>query len=173
MTIAAGERFPDVTVEVLAGGSHRRVGTAELLAGRRVVLFGVPGAFTPGCSEIHLPGYLTHADALAAAGIEGLLCMSVNDRFVMAAWGEAQGAGRIELVADGNGELTRALGLEIDAGRFGMGLRCRRFAAVVADGVVERIDVEPAGGVTVSGADAVLRTLRPAPAVEADRKPGE
>jgi peroxiredoxin (alkyl hydroperoxide reductase subunit C) len=158
--IAIGERIPEVALKRLGANGIEEVATAELFRGRRVALFGVPGAFTTTCSNVHLPGYVAYAERLRASGIDAIVCVSVNDPYVMAAWGEAHGAaGKVELVADWNGELARALGLEVDMPANGLGKRCRRFAAVVDDGVFTHVAVEPAKGVTVCGAENLLAIL--------------
>ena len=134
--------------------------TGAYFAGRKILLFGLPGAFTPTCSEIHLPGYIAKAAELRAAGVDAIACVAVNDPYVMAAWGEATGAtGKVDLLADGNGDLARAMGLEVDRSASGMGRRCRRFAALVDDGVFTILAVEPAFGVTVCGADHLLESI--------------
>ena len=131
-----------------------------MFGGKTVVLFAVPGAFTPTCSLQHLPGYITHADALKAKGVDGIVCMAVNDPFVMKEWGSSAGAGdAVMMLPDGNGEFTRALGLEMDGTGYGLGQRSKRFAMVVKDGTVTKIAVEPGGGLTVSGAEAILEAL--------------
>ena len=158
--IEVGDRIPEATIWLASAQGGVRAATGEYFAGRKVLLFGLPGAFTPTCSEIHLPGYIAKAEELRAAGVEAIACLAVNDPYVMAAWGEATGAtGKVDLLADGNGELAAALGLEVDRSAGGMGQRCRRFAAVVEDGVFLMLAVEPASGVTVCGADHLLETL--------------
>ena len=158
--IEVEERMPEVPLWLATAQGGERVGTGEYFAGRKILLFGLPGAFTPTCSEIHLPGYIAKAEALRAAGVDAIACVAVNDPYVMAAWGDAAGAtGKVDLLADGNGELARALGLEVDRTAGGMGQRCRRFAAVVDDGVFTMLAVEPASGVTVCGADHLLEAL--------------
>jgi len=159
MTIQVGDSLPDITLSVMGDNGPEAVSTAELLGRGRVVLFGVPGAFTPTCSARHLPGFKEHADALRARGIETLVCMSVNDVFVMAAWGRHTGADGIVMLADGNGDFARALGLDVDASAFGMGLRCNRFALVAEDGVVRQLFVEAPGEFRVSSAEHVLANL--------------
>jgi len=160
MKIAIGQRIPDVTLFRLGGSGIETVRTGELCAGRRVALFGVPGAFTPTCSNEHLPGYVARAAELHGSGVDLIACVAVNDPYVMAAWGEAQGAGdRIEMLADAAAELTRALGLERDLSSIGLGLRCRRFAALLEDGVFRHVAVEPGPGVTVCGATNLLYAI--------------
>jgi peroxiredoxin len=135
------------------------VATGDLFAGR-VVLFAVPGAFTPTCSNQHLPGYIKNADAIKAKGVDKILCVSVNDAFVMQAWGEQQRAGdKVIMVADGNGDLAKALGLTMDGSKFGMGLRSSRYSMLIEDGVVRRLNIEPGKGAEVSGAENMLKQL--------------
>lgn len=160
MAIRVGDKFPDVTLNSLTPGGMQQISTAELCAGRRVVIFGVPGAFTPTCSDTHLPGFIARAGDIRAAGAAAIACVAVNDAFVMAAWGKAHDAGDdVLMLADGNGELGRALGLDIDLSGFGMGLRTRRFAAIVDDGTVELLNVESGPEVGVSSAETVLAAL--------------
>ena len=158
--IAIGDRMPEVALKRLGTSGIEEVSTSARFRARRVALFGVPGAFTTTCSNVHLPGYVANAERLRASGIDAVVCVAVNDPYVMAAWGEAHGAeGKVELLADWNGELARALGLEVDLAASGLGRRCRRFAAIVDDGVFTHFAVEPAKGVTVCGADALLAIL--------------
>lgn len=158
--IKVGDKVPSVRVKHMTANGPAEISTDELFKGKTVVVFGLPGAFTPTCSEIHLPGYIAKAKELRAAGVEAIACLSVNDPYVMAAWGEATGAtGKVDLLADANGELARALGLEVDLAASGLGRRCRRFAAVVDDGVFIMLAVEPARGVTVCGAEHLLEAL--------------
>ena len=160
MTITAGDLIPLATLKTLTPEGVRDVSTADLLAGKTVVLFAVPGAFTPTCSDVHLPGFLARAAELRAKGADVIACVAVHDPFVMAAWGRDRGAGEeILMLADGNGELTRALGLELDARHLGMGWRSRRWAAIVEDGIVRMLGVEDGPDVGVSSADAVLAAL--------------
>ncbi len=161
MAISPGERLPNVTLSTLAADGPRSIETDELFAGRTVVLFAVPGAFTPTCSDDHLPGFVARLDDLLRCGVDRVACVAVNDAYVMGAWGKAAGVGEgILLLADGNGDFARAMGMAIDLGRFGMGMRSRRYAAVIEDARVGWLQVEPAGGVTVSSAEAVLAFLR-------------
>lgn len=158
--IEVEQRMPDVMVWQASTQGGERISTGAYFAGRKVLLFGLPGAFTPTCSEIHLPGYIEKAAALREAGIEAIACVAVNDPFVMGGWGEATGAtGKVDLLADADGELAHALGLEVDLSRSGLGRRCRRFAAVVDDGIFTMLAVEPARGVTVCGAEHLLEAL--------------
>jgi len=133
--------------------------TEDIFAGKKVVLFAVPGAFTPGCSLTHLPGYVVNADKIKASGVDSIVCMAVNDAFVMDAWGKSQNAEEMLMLADGNGELTAALGLELDGSGFGLGTRSQRFAMVVEDGTVTHLNVEPGAGVDVSSAETMMGLL--------------
>ena len=160
MTIAVGDTIPDITVMTPGPDGPVPVRTGEVLGSGKVVLFAVPGAFTPTCSDYHLPSYLFRHDDLVAKGVDTIACVSVNDPFVMGAWGDAQGVGdRIVLLADGNAEFTRALGLEFDGSAVGLGTRSQRFAAIIEDGVVTTLAVEPGPGLSVSGADEILAAL--------------
>jgi len=160
MGIEVGGRIPSVKLRMVTDDGMRDVTTDELFAGKTVVLFAVPGAFTPTCSDRHLPGYVEHAAEMKSKGADVVACVAVNDAFVMAAWAKARGVGdSVVMLADGSAELTRALGLELDASRFGMGIRSRRYGAVVRDGVVEVLNVEPGGDVGISGAEAILAAL--------------
>ncbi len=159
MTISTGDTLPNVTLKIMGEKGPVAITTDEIFKGKKVVLFAVPGAFTPGCSLTHLPGYVVLADQIKAKGVDTIVCMAVNDAFVMDAWGKAQNADEIQMLADGNGEFTRALGLELDASGYGMGQRSQRFALVAEDGVVSRLAVEPAGGVDVSAAEKILAVL--------------
>ena len=157
MTIEVGDPIPEVALARMRDGRVERVTTAELFGSGRSVLFAVPGAFTPTCSDDHLPGFQVRAETLEEAGVDRIACVAVNDVFVMDAWGEANGVGEtIEMLADGNGSLARAMGLELDGTGFGMGKRSKRYAAVIDDGVIQMLNVEPAGGVDVSSAEAVV-----------------
>lgn len=160
MTIQAGERMPEGTLTHMAGNGPEPISTDELFAGKTVVLFSVPGAFTPTCSAKHLPGYVDNAAALAAKGADTVACIAVNDVFVMDAWGKSQNAdGKVMMLADGNGDYTGALGLELDASGFGMGGRGQRFSIIVKDGVAEHINVEQGGEFKVSAAEVALEQL--------------
>jgi peroxiredoxin len=158
MTIQIGDRIPQATLNYLKDGVQA-INTDELFAGKKIVLFAVPGAFTPTCSAKHLPGYIDKLDEFAKRGIE-VACLSVNDAFVMGAWAKHQDVPEsVHMLADGNGTLTKALGLELDATPFGMGLRSKRFALYVEDGVVKQVHVEAPGEFKVSAADYVLEHL--------------
>jgi glutaredoxin/glutathione-dependent peroxiredoxin len=160
MTIKAGERMPKGTLKRMTSEGPKDISTEELFKGKTVVLFSVPGAFTPTCDAKHLPGFVQLADQIRAKGVDTIACMAVNDVFVMNAWGKASGVGdKILMLADGNGEYAKALGLELDAKGYGMGTRGQRFAIVVKDGVATRVDVEAAGQFKVSAAEAILSHL--------------
>lgn len=162
MTISAGDRIPDVTLRVVHEAGADPVASAELLGTGRVVLFAVPGAFTPTCSQVHLPSYVETADELASAGVDRIVCLSVNDPFVMAAWGASQGVGpEITLVSDGNAEFTEAVGMGVDASRAGMGMRSKRYAMVIEDGVVTAFLPEEDGfSALVSTGQCVLDAIK-------------
>ena len=158
MSIQPGERIPEAILQYVADGVHK-IDTLTLFEGRKLVLFSVPGAFTPTCSERHLPGFVEHFDAFRERGIE-VACMAVNDPFVMQAWGESQHVpAGMRMLADGNADFTRALGLEMDASGFGMGTRSKRFALYAEDGVVRELFVEAPGEFRVSSAENVLAHL--------------
>jgi glutaredoxin/glutathione-dependent peroxiredoxin len=160
MAIEVGSKVPDVAVKVMKDGAPTTVQTADVLGTGKVVLFAVPGAFTPGCSKLHLPGYVQHADELHAKGIDTIACVSVNDAWVMEAWGEAQGVGdKIVMLADGNGDFATAMDLVLDGSGFGLGTRSSRYAAVIEDGVITELEVEPGGGVDVSSCENVLAKI--------------
>jgi len=160
MTIKAGERMPTGTFKRMTKEGPKDISTDELFNGKLVVLFSVPGAFTPTCDAKHLPGFVQLADQLRARGVDTIACMAVNDVFVMNAWGKSSGVGdKIVMLADGNGEYARALGLELDASKFGMGTRGQRFAIIVKDGVATRVEIEAPGQFKVSAAEHVLSQL--------------
>ncbi|RMF11697.1 MAG: peroxiredoxin [Alphaproteobacteria bacterium] len=159
MTIKKGDKLPDATLMRMGEKGPEPVKTGDLFKGK-VVLFSVPGAFTPTCSAKHLPGFVEKADEIRAKGVDRIVCMAVNDVFVMDAWGKSQNVdGKVEMVADGNGDFTRALGLSLDATGFGMGERGQRFALIAKDGVVEELFVEEGGAFKVSSAENVLAHL--------------
>lgn len=158
--IQAGETIPGGKLVLATPDGPKDSTVAEVFGGRTVVLFAVPGAFTPTCSARHLPGYLENADALAEKGVDAVACMAVNDPFVLAAWARDQGVeGRVQMISDGNGTLTKALGVDQDMTARGFGLRSKRFAAVVKDGVVQSIHVEEPGMFEVSKAESILALL--------------
>jgi peroxiredoxin len=146
MAIKQGDKVPAGNLRTMTADGPKEVSTDELFKGKKVVLFSVPGAFTPTCSNQHLPSYLTNHDKIKAQGVDTIACMAVNDPFVMGAWGKDKSVGdKILLLADGNGEYTKALGLELDGSKFGLGTRGKRFSMVVNDGVVEKLNVDESG----------------------------
>ena len=159
--IKTGDALPaDVKLMEMGEGGPKPVTVGELTQGKTVVLFAVPGAFTPTCSMKHLPGFVQNAATIRAKGVDSIVCLSVNDAFVMGAWGGDHGAGgKVRMVADGNGELTKALGLELDASGFGMGHRSKRFALIAKDGKVTHLAVDAGPGLTTSSAESVLSHL--------------
>ena len=160
MTIKVGDRMPEGSFGIMTKDGPGSISTKDLFQGKKVVLFAVPGAFTPTCSMNHLPGYVKHAADFKAKGIDTVACMAVNDTFVMDAWGKAkQAEGNVTMLADGNGTYTSALGLELDASGFGMGKRSQRFAIVVDDGVAKQVHVEAPREFKVSAAEHVLKSL--------------
>ena len=160
MTIKVGDRMPAGTFGVMTEAGPGAISTDELFSGRRVVFFSVPGAFTPTCSAKHLPGFVEHADEFLGKGVDAIACTAVNDAFVMSAWAKAQDVGdKVMMLADGNGEYARALGLEMDGSAFGMGVRGKRFAIIVDDGVATHVAVEAPGKFEVSSAESVLAAL--------------
>jgi len=160
MTIKAGDRIPDATLMKMTDEGPKPVKTDEFFKGRKVVLFALPGAFTPTCSEKHLPGFLQTAEQFKAKGVDEIWCVAVNDAFVMGAWGKDQGVnGRIRMLGDGSAAWTRQLGLEMDLTAKGLGVRSRRYSALIKDGVVEKLNVEKAGGLETSDADTLLSQI--------------
>ena len=139
MAIQEGDRLPDARLHVMADGQPTAVSTSELFGGKKVVLFAVPGAYTPTCSEAHLPGYVVNADEIKAKGVDSIVCVAVNDAFVMDAWGKDRNADELVMAGDGNSEFTKAVGLEMDGTGFGLGTRSQRYAMVVDDGVVTKL----------------------------------
>lgn len=159
MTIEIGQTIPSADVKVVANGEVNDVNTAEYFAKGKTVVFGLPGAFTPTCSAAHLPGYVVHADEFKAKGVDRIVCLSVNDAFVMKAWAEASNAEAIEMLADGNATFSKALGLDFDVSAAGMGTRCKRFAAIIEAGKVTHLFVEAPKEFEVSSAESVLKHL--------------
>ena len=160
MTIAVGDRIPDVEIRVMGSDKPEPVRTGDVLGRGKVVLFAVPGAFTPTCSDYHLPGYVIRAGELRAKGVDTVACLSVNDPYVMDAWGDDQEVGdAVVMLADGNGTITRMMGLESDKSGAGLGTRSQRYAAVIDDGIITTLLVEPTGDLTVSSAESVLAIL--------------
>jgi glutaredoxin/glutathione-dependent peroxiredoxin len=160
MAISKGDQIPDVKLMTMTSEGPRPVQSTEVLGTGKVVLFAVPGAFTPGCSDHHLPGFLVRADDIKGKGVDSIACVAVNDVFVMGAWGEHKGVeDQIVMLADGDGEFAAAMGLEFDGRGLGVGLRSQRYAAILEDGVVQELLLEPSPGVDVSSADSVLQQL--------------
>ena len=160
MTIKVGDKIPSVTLRHMSDTGIQSVTTDELFKGKKVVLFALPGAFTPTCSAKHLPGFVQHADAIKKKGVDTIACLSVNDAFVMDAWGKAQNVGEnVLMLADGNADFSKAVGLTMDGTGYGMGTRASRYAMVVDNGVVKALNVEAPGAFEVSSAEAVIKAL--------------
>tara|TARA_Y100000590_G_scaffold63912_2_gene68648 strand:- start:1539 stop:2021 length:483 start_codon:yes stop_codon:yes gene_type:complete len=160
MTIQIGDKLPQITVSTMTPEGPKPVSLEELCSGKKVVLFAVPGAFTPTCSVQHLPGFVTNASALKEKGADVVACISVNDPFVMAAWGKEGNTGEdVLMLADGNAEFTSAIGLEMDGTGFGLGKRSQRYAMIIDDGVVSTLNVESGPALDVSSAETILETL--------------
>ena len=160
MAIAVGDKIPSAKLKTMTAEGPKDISTDDIFNGKKVVLFAVPGAFTPTCSAKHLPGFVEKAAEIKAKGVDTVACLSVNDAFVMGAWGKAQNTGdKVLMLADGSGDFTKAVGLELDLTANGMGLRSKRYAMVVDDGVVKTLNVEAPGAFEVSSADAVLKAL--------------
>ena len=160
MSISVGDRIPQATLVKASPDGPQPVDSEEFFRGRRVALFSVPGAFTPTCSARHLPGFVEHAEELKAKGVDEVACTAVNDAFVLQAWSENAGAeGKVTMLADGNGDFARALGLTMDGSKFGMGQRGQRWSAIVDDGVVEQLNIEEPGAFNVSSADYMMERL--------------
>jgi peroxiredoxin len=159
MTIQVGERLPDVPLTIATADGPQATTTGDYFAGKKVALFAVPGAYTPTCSARHLPSFVDKAEDLKAKGVDEIACTSVNDAFVMGAWNQAQGSEDITMLADGNGEFAKAVGLTMDGSKFGMGERSQRYSMVVNDGVVEQLNVEAPGEYRASSAEHMLEQL--------------
>ena len=160
MTIQVGDKIPSVDLLTMTADGRQTISSDELFKGKKVVLFAVPGAFTPTCSEQHLPGFITYADEIKARGVNTIACIAVNDVFVMDAWGKNQNVGdKIMMLADGDGEFTKALGLELDLRGKGLGLRSQRYAMIVEDGYVKSLQIDPPKTFKLSKAEAVLERL--------------
>lgn len=158
MTIAIGDKIPNITLKIMGKNGPEDVTTESIFSEKKVVLFAVPGAFTPTCSSAHLPGFIVKSDEIKAKGVDSIICMSVNDVFVMDAWGKAQNAEHLVMLSDGNGEFTQSLGLTLDGTSFQMGLRSKRFALIADNGVVKLLNVETKG-LEVSSAETILAAL--------------
>ncbi len=159
MTISIGDRIPNVVMNEMTGDGPAEISSEELFGGKKVVLFALPGAFTPTCSASHLPGFVASADKIKAKGADDVVCLSVNDAWVMDAWGKHQNADEIHMVADGSANFTQAVGLELDRTAGGMGMRSQRYAMIVEDGVVTALNVEEPGKFEKSSAEAMLALL--------------
>ena len=159
MSIQEGDKIPAATLHSMQDGKPTPMSTEDIFAGKKVVLFAVPGAFTPTCSMAHLPGYVVHANSIKAKGVDTIACVSVNDAFVMDAWGQNKNADELLMLADGNGDLTAALGLTMDGSGFGLGQRSQRYAMIVENGIVTKLSVEAPGKLEVSAAEAILEAL--------------
>ena len=159
MTVQVGDRIPDVPITLATAEGPQQTSSADFFAGKRVALFAVPGAFTPTCSARHLPSYVDKAADLKAKGVDEIACISVNDPFVMSAWNKADGSDDITMIADGNGAFADAVGLGMDASKFGMGKRSQRYSMLVNDGVVEQLNVEAPGEYRASSAEYLLEQL--------------
>lgn len=160
MSIAVGDKIPQIdSLKVMTADGPQSISTDDIFAGKKVIMFAVPGAFTPTCSSAHVPGFVANADKIQAKGVDSIVCTSVNDAFVMGAWGDAQNAQALTMVADGNGDLAQALGLTLDLTGGGLGHRSRRYAMIVNDGVVEAINVDEGGAMEVSDAETMMKLL--------------
>ena len=160
MTIKVGDRVPSASLKHMTADGMQTITTDQLFKGKKVVLFALPGAFTPTCSAKHLPGFVQNADTIKGKGVDTIACLSVNDAFVMNAWGKDQKVGdKVMMLADGNGDFSKAVGLTMDGTGYGMGTRAQRYAMVVQDGVVKALNVEAPGAFEVSSAEAVLKAL--------------
>ncbi len=160
MTIQVGDSIPSATLNIMTADGPSAITTDDIFKGKTVALFGLPGAFTPTCSAQHLPGFVANADALKAKGVDSIVCLAVNDAFVMGAWGKDQNVGdKVMLVADGSAAFTKAAGLELDLTERGLGLRCERFSMVVDDGVVKSLSIDPAGTFEATSAEKILEQL--------------
>ncbi len=160
MTIKVGDKVPAVKVKQMTPEGMKDIDTGDFFKGKKVVLFALPGAFTPTCSAKHLPGFVEKAAEIKGKGVDAIACLSVNDAFVMNAWGKEQKAeGKVQMLADGNGDFTRAVGLELDGSGYGLGKRSQRYAMVVDNGVVKALNVEKPGSFEVSSAEAILKAL--------------
>lgn len=159
MAVSVGDQIPNVTIKTMGANGPEDLNTGEFFAGKKVVLFAVPGAFTPTCSAAHLPGFVANADKILAKGVDAIVCLSVNDAFVMAAWGAAQNAEALVMAADGNGEFSAAMGLTLDGSGFGLGQRSSRYALIAEDGKITALNAEQGGAFEVSSAEKILEVL--------------
>lgn len=159
MALQVGDKIPEVTMKVMGEKGPQDLSTEALFAGKKVVLFAVPGAFTPTCSAAHLPGFVVNADKIKEKGVDSVVCLSVNDAFVMGAWAKDRNAEELIMAADGNGDFTKAMGLEMDGSGFGLGTRSQRYALIAEDGVISTLNVESGPGLDVSSAETILAAL--------------
>lgn len=159
MGVQVGDSIPEATMNIMGEKGPQEITTAEIFGGKKVVLFAVPGAFTPTCSAAHLPGYVANADKIKAAGVDSIVCVSVNDAFVMDAWSKGQNAEEIMMVGDGNGEFTKAMGTVLDGSGFGLGTRSTRYSLIAEDGKITALNLEQGGAFEVSSAEAILAAL--------------
>jgi len=159
MTVKVGDKVPSATMKMMGEKGPQDISTADLFGGKKVVLFAVPGAFTPTCSAAHLPGFVVNADKIKAKGVDSIVCVSVNDAFVMDAWSKDKNAEEIMMVGDGNGDFTEAMGLVLDGSGFGLGKRSQRYAMIVEDGVITTLNVETGPAFELSSAEKILEAL--------------
>ena len=159
MTVAVGDQIPNVTIKTMGANGPEDLNTGDFFADKKVVLFAVPGAFTPTCSAAHLPGFVANADKILAKGVDAIVCLSVNDAFVMAAWGASQNAEALVMAADGNGEFTTAMGVTLDGSGFGLGHRSSRYALIAENGTITALNADQGGAFEVSSAEKILEAL--------------
>ena len=159
MTVAVGDQIPNVTIKTMGANGQEDLNTGDFFADQKVVLFAVPGTFTPTCSAAHLPGFVANADKILAKGVDAIVCLSVNDAFVMAAWGASQNAEALVMAADGNGEFTTAMGLTLDGSGFGLGHRSSRYALIAENGTITALNADQGGAFEVSSAEKILEAL--------------
>lgn len=159
MTVAVGDQIPNVTIKTMGANGPEDLNTGDFFADKKVVLFAVPGAFTPTCSAAHLPGFVANADKILAKGVDAIVCLSVNDAFVMAAWGASQNAEALVMAADGNGEFTTAMGLTLDGSGFGLGHRSSRYALIAENGTITALNADQGGAFEVSSAEKIFEAL--------------
>lgn len=159
MAVQVGDSIPDASLNIMGEKGPQKISTADIFSGKKVVLFAVPGAFTPTCSLAHLPGFVINADKIKAKGVDTIVCTAVNDAFVMDAWGKDGNADDLMMVGDGNGDFTKAMGLEMDGSGFGLGKRSMRYALIAEDGKITTLKVEKGGAFEVSSAEAILESL--------------
>jgi|TARA_B110000093_G_scaffold164023_1_gene187370 peroxiredoxin len=159
MGVQVGDSIPEATMNIMGDKGPQKITTADIFSGKKVVLFAVPGAFTPTCSAAHLPGYVANADKIKAAGVDAIVCVSVNDAFVMDAWSKGQNAEEIMMVGDGNGDFTKAMGTVLDGSGFGLGTRSTRYSLIAEDGKITALNLEQGGAFEVSSAEAILAAL--------------